>query len=731
MLLMFVAVCGSNGQTRKLAWADEFNGAEIDRSNWSFDSGPTNDNIHFYTDRAENARIADGKLRIIALKESYRGFNYTSALLKTSGSFGFRYGRVEARIKLPGTPGFVPAFWMLPSDNIYGWWPLSGEIDVMEYPTTEGGRIYGTVHTQAYNLFSGDAPRGGSIPVQNAESEFHLYAVEWSGEKIDFYVDDTKYYSFVNNHGKFDTWPFNQPFDIILNLAVGGGWVGAPGQKTIFPAVMEIDYVRVYQAEGDMAVNGPDYLPYNSSSVSYSFPEIDGARYSWDLPGHGSVISGQNTSRILTAWNFFGGTIRTRVQTDEGLLELEHPVNVSHNLIQNPGFEKGVKYWSSGTSVPAKAEYSPDTLVRHGGKSSLRVHVKTSGTNAWDVQVSQRGFSIERGKKYHASFWAKTEGAQGQLNAAIINAGDYTPYAVKTLALTDSWTLFQLDLPATTNAPVALNVDLGSAAGIYHLDDFVFTTPELSGANQLKDADFESDSGDWIFQTFPPAQAGGSVENGRFAVSINNGGVNAWDVHLGQTGVSVEKSREYTVSFDAYAEEPRAISVIVGRNSAPWTVYSGNRSFDLTTTPQTFTFAFIMTEPSDPSARFGFDIGASPVGLHFDNVLLSGGKTPSDVARNPEAAPADFLLTQNYPNPFNPGTTVTFELPGYSQVDLSVYDTSGRLVKTLLRAGVHSGRHEVDWDGTNSAGNPVASGIYFCRLSANGRVGTRRMVMMR
>ena len=209
---------GIHAQDHQLVWADEFNDDIIDRSTWQFESGLSNDNVQFYTDRSDNAKIVDGKLQIIALQESYQGYEYTSAHLRTGQTHYWKYGRIEARIKVPGTPGFVPAFWMLPVDNMYGWWPLSGEIDIMEHPSNEITRIYGTVHTEKYNLFSGSSPpRGGVIEIPDAETAFHLYAIEWGPEKIDFFVDEQKYYSFENDNGASDTWPFDQPFYIILN----------------------------------------------------------------------------------------------------------------------------------------------------------------------------------------------------------------------------------------------------------------------------------------------------------------------------------------------------------------------------------------------------------------------------------------------------------------------------------------------------------------------------------
>ena len=360
-------------------------------------------------------------LHIIALKESYEGYNYTTALLKTKNSVNWRYGRIEARIKLPGTNGFVPAFWMMPADDQYGWWPWSGEIDIMEHPTNQVDKIFGTVHAGAYSTFTGTTPQGSNIQIPDAETAYHIYAIEWTPEKIDFYVDDQKYFTFNNEHSGFKAWPFDQPFYIILNLAVGGGWVGNPDATSIFPAVMEVDYVRVYQYEGDMSIIGPDFLTYNSQSAAYTFPTLDGASYSWSLPGHAEISSGQNTSRIQADWNIFGGSVNAGIQTLEGSYNVEFPVEVSYNLLKNSGFEKGVKYWNCSIASTADATAHLDTLDIHRGKSSLIIDVKTPSTNGWDVQVSQRELSVINGKQYKAAFWAKTNGAASQLSAAIMN----------------------------------------------------------------------------------------------------------------------------------------------------------------------------------------------------------------------------------------------------------------------------------------------------------------------
>ncbi len=166
LFCLLLCLCGTGAvlkaQNLHLVWADEFEGSSIDPSTWQYESGPSNDNVQYYTDRVENASLVDGKLRIVALKESYQGYEYTSAHIRTEKARSWRYGRMEASIKLPATPGFVPAFWMLPLDNLYGWWPFSGEIDIMEHPTNEVTKIYGTAHTGNYNLFEGPFPPGAA-----------------------------------------------------------------------------------------------------------------------------------------------------------------------------------------------------------------------------------------------------------------------------------------------------------------------------------------------------------------------------------------------------------------------------------------------------------------------------------------------------------------------------------------------------------------------------------------
>lgn len=231
-----------------LVWQDEFDGSDIDRDNWKFDIGGNgwgNSEAQTYTDRSENARIEDGHLVIEAHKERFVNQDHTSARLKTQGLQSWQYGRIEARIQIPGGQGIWPAFWMLGDSITDVSWPTSGEIDIMENIGREPQMIHGTVHGPNY---SGANGIGAShyLAEETYSAEFHEFAVEWELEQIRWYMDDTLYFTLTPDDVPGD-WVYDQPFFIILNVAVGGQWPGYPDDTTVFPQQMLVDYVRVYQ----------------------------------------------------------------------------------------------------------------------------------------------------------------------------------------------------------------------------------------------------------------------------------------------------------------------------------------------------------------------------------------------------------------------------------------------------------------------------------------------------
>ena len=239
----------SFGQTP--VWQDEFDyeGAP-DPGKWGYDLGGDgwgNNELQYYTDKPANAFVGDGLLTIVAHRQRVNRRNdYTSARLVSRGKGDFLYGRIEFRARLPVGRGTWGALWMLPTDNRYGGWPRSGEIDIMEHVGHDPGRVHVTVHTQAYNHKVG-TQRGQATRVEGASQGFHRYRVDWTPERIEGFIDDVPAFAFANEGTGPDAWPFDQRFHLLMNLAVGGDWGGAEGvDAAAFPAWMEVDYVRVY-----------------------------------------------------------------------------------------------------------------------------------------------------------------------------------------------------------------------------------------------------------------------------------------------------------------------------------------------------------------------------------------------------------------------------------------------------------------------------------------------------
>lgn len=263
---MILAVCfsscdkdGSNDFPNRdyaLIWSDEFEGSEgdsPDSTKWTYDIG-TGDNgwgngeLQYYRDVPENVSLdGNGNLSITARNEAFANSPFTSARIKTQGLFKTKFGRIEANIKIPYGPGIWPAFWMLGSNINEVSWPQCGEIDIIEARGQAPSLMYGSLHGPGY---SGGAAitEAYSLGGDRFDADFHLYAVEWGEDYIDFYVDDVLYNQTTPDDVTGD-WVYNNSFFLILNVAVGGGFAGFPTINTPFPQSMLIDYVRVYEEQ--------------------------------------------------------------------------------------------------------------------------------------------------------------------------------------------------------------------------------------------------------------------------------------------------------------------------------------------------------------------------------------------------------------------------------------------------------------------------------------------------
>jgi len=459
-LLVFAVLFSTHAQYIEI-WSDEFDYTGLpDPQKWSYDTGGNgfgNEEKQYYTrDRLKNARVEDGKLIIEAHKESFEANEYTSAKLQTLNSASWQYGRFEIRAKLPKGRGIWPAIWMLPSQSVYGSWPASGEIDIMEQVGFEPDKVHFTIHTEAYNHKIG-TQIGANAVFNKPYDNFHTYALEWTEDSLRFYVNDVLYFSFLREpDGDYTVWPYKHPFYLILNVAVGGSWGGANGiDNTIFPQRMEVDYVRVYKkAEPGSsftirtsAVNGsvrlaPEQETYTRGSMVKATA----------IPDEGYQFEGwygtyESSSPDVTFPMYFNYDVTAGfVRTGE--------------MIKNGNFRNSTLAWSFyGSNIKAE-------------NTSAHIPIPQETANTWDIQLSQSGLSLESGATYELKLKARATAERRLTVGTGISEEPWTTFFQKTISLdieTEEYS-FQFTMPRNeSNGRVIF--DMGGYAGDIYLTD--------------------------------------------------------------------------------------------------------------------------------------------------------------------------------------------------------------------------------------------------------------------
>lgn len=381
-------------------WCDEFDVDGLPNPDrWGYDVGGHgwgNQELQYYTrESLTNAVVTDGVLSIHAVRESVGQNQYTSARLVSKYRGDWLYGRIQIRAKMPSGRGVWPAIWMLPTNWIYGEWPASGEIDIMEYVGYDPGVVHGTIHTGAFN-HSMNTEIGFSKNVPTVESEFHLYEMIWEPGRIELLIDGARFARFgfnpttTINIENSDAWPFDDPFHLILNIAVGGTWGGARGvDSSIFPQAMEVDYVRVYQR---------DYSQISQDlSAAVSNPKVQDtthntARFMWDI----------DTDLLISSYNIYvdgsliGSTTVNAYRVDSLLAE---------------------------TSVTLEVEAED-----FSGQRSPRVAViaTTQPVRTIDNRIQAQAFDSMQGVRTEI-----TEDISGDVNVGWIDKGDLLEYLLE------------------------------------------------------------------------------------------------------------------------------------------------------------------------------------------------------------------------------------------------------------------------------------------------------------
>ncbi|MCA1060060.1 carbohydrate binding domain-containing protein [Rossellomorea aquimaris] len=599
-----------------LVWNDEFNEEEIDRNKWTFDIGNGytdangtfipgwgNNERQYYTDRPENARTEDGKLLITAKKEDYKGYAYTSSRLKTKGLFSKTYGKFEMKASLPVGKGYWPAFWMLPEDDRYGGWAASGEIDILEAQGSNPGEAIGTLHygeSWPNNKYTGThyAFEGGSTIADE-----HVYSVEWEPGEIRWYVDgklrqtQNNWYSKGTGNAANFTYPapFDQPFHMLLNLAIGGNFDGDPTEETMFPQSMDVDYVRVYDLTG---------RPYQSPEL----PVFEQA----PLP-------------------------------DDAKQPLE-----DGNLIYNNGFNQdwedvdgipGVEntdYWYFLT-VPDFGGKANVSLDQVDGSHFAKVDVEEPGSQPYSVQLIQ-DVSLGKGRYYRVSFDAKSTGSR-PINVKVGGGADrgYSAYSnSEAFSLTDELESYEMVFQMTEENDLAARVEfnLGLSKlpvwlGNVRVEEIPpvqvdpdASKPALSNGNLLYNGTFDQGFPDrllfWNLIGSESAESMGvDPEERVFAVKPSS---ETDEVGMVQKGVQLKALNEYELTFDGVAESDRDL-VIELRSKDGEEVYA-TETISLTTDWDNHAMKFTMPDVTDLESQLFIHLGGSTDEVKLDNFKL-------------------------------------------------------------------------------------------------------------
>ena len=428
---------GEYNDSRKwsLVWSDEFDGTKLDTSKWSYETGSGHNNEKQYYTK-DNISVSDGTLKITAKKESVSGYPYTSGRIETITDDGeklfvTKYGKIEARIKLPAGTGLWPAFWMMPADNVYGSWPLSGEIDIMEARGRLLNEVNGTIHFGEKRPFNRSLGGSYTLPSTTDITDYHVYGVEWKENLIIWYVDGVEFYRTSNWYTMTDGTvaeypaPFNQEFYLILNLAVGGDYdSGRTPSSSDLPGTMEVDYVRVYHNNAG----------YSSSNIY--MPEgarDDVAMIATPVFENGNLLSDINFTKL-------NKSVVTKYDIDMH----------THNW-----------YLMTNKYSLGKATASTEVI---DGTTFANVDITDPGTNNYSVQLKQL-LPLAQGYLYNVTFDAKCNDGERSIKVKPIGETNYCSSYVANLTREIQSYQFSFIMEHASDADATLEFNLGQYSG--------------------------------------------------------------------------------------------------------------------------------------------------------------------------------------------------------------------------------------------------------------------------
>lgn len=658
----------------QLVWQDEFDGTQLDLAKWQPQIGtgcPSlcgwgNNELQYY--RAENATVAGGFLTITAKQEAFGGQSYTSARLRTRNLGDWKYGRFEMRAKMPIGKGLWPALWMLPTDNVYGAWAASGEIDILEYLGHDPDRVFGTIHyggTYPANQFSSS---GFTLGAGTFHDAFHVFALEWDECSLRWYVDGALYAeqkSWSSAGGPYPA-PFDQRFHLLLNLAVGGNLPGPPDGSTSFPQQLVVDWVRVYQ-ESSLDL-GPCVTLFDGMEHGNPFGN------NWFSFG-GSVGGGGIAANFVDVEPVEGCDVSLQTGWGSG---------------GTPGFFGG---FGRGNPLRLDDRTHFTFWINPDAGQSYRLEINLQDDDNGDNSIPGTPNGLDDEFQFNCLV--------GPAGPHAISGGGWQRVSIPLASFAD-------DNSFHFGGNGVFDPIPASAGGNGQLITVVFVVQSLSGA----DVTFRTDR--WTF-TRQTSSVSGRVWSDSDHDGVQDGGEG------GLAGVAVEL-------VDAARGTVVAATATSGSGDYGFVDLLGG-SYEVRVVPATLPAGVVPTADPDGTAtanRFAAEVGCEETAAGRDF-----GYGPDTTGAPDGPRPGTGTLLQNVPNPFDPDTVIRFELAREGPIELSIHDVTGRLIKALLREWRPAGANVAGWDGTDAEGRPVAAGVYFTRLRTEQDQSIRKMIRLR
>lgn len=625
----------------ELKWMDDFEGTSLNMDNWNVEThepGWVNSELQEYVNSDKNIYVQDGNLIIKPIKtvDEEGNVSYTSGRVNTQNKQDFTYGLFEVRAKVPEGQGYLPAFWMMPTnENLYGQWPRCGEIDIMEVMGQENNKAYGTIH---YGNPHSESQGTYVLSQGNYTDSYHIFSCEWEPGKIKWYVDGVLYheesdwYSTTIGQGTVSyPAPFDQPFYMILNLAVGGSWVGNPNEATDFEnAAFVIDYVRAYQKESyDENVSKPE------KNVILRDPDENG-----NYVNNGDFAVAENL-------------------TDDN-------------------------DWTFMTALEGEAEATIEN-------NSIKVATTNAGTVDYSVQLVQAGIPFEKGATYTVSFDARATAVRTMKTAIKAPDYGYSEYmTTKTVDLTTENQTYSYEFKMTSDSDAngRLEFNMGAAGStedIYISNVSIKKTQEanpdeveektiLADGNYVYNGSFQEGEGRLgYWEITNNAGASVSVTNAntdrKLKVTVDSDESEASNVLVAQTDLAIEGGGTYALSFDAQADSARDMKIVVAGQELTASLTEESRSY---------TFK-ITTDTELTNKNIAFYMGEKGT-IYLDNVRLVEDALIKNGSFN-----AGFAGYEWYVDSSADATNVVDSLSEDNAADFTIKDTGDQDWKIQLK----------------------------------------------